>query len=126
MGKMEIKANSVDEYLANIPEEERAALEKLRKTIKSIVPDAVEVISYRIPVFRYKGRPLVGFGAARNHCSFFVMSSTVIPAFKEKLKSYDTAKGTVHFPANKPLPATLVKMIVKARIAENEGSKKKK
>ena len=126
MGKMEIKANSVDEYLANLPEEERAALEKLRKTIKSIVPDAVEVISYRIPVFRYKGRPLVGFGAARNHCSFFVMSSTVIPAFKEKLKSYDTAKGTVHFPANKPLPATLVKMIVKARIAENEGSKKKK
>ena len=126
MGKMEIKANSVDEYLANLPEEERAALEKLRKTIKSIVPDAVEVISYRIPVFRYKGRPLVGFGAARNHCSFFVMSSTVIPVFKDKFKSYETAKGTVHFPANKPLPATLVKMIVKARIAENEGSKKKK
>jgi uncharacterized protein YdhG (YjbR/CyaY superfamily) len=126
MGKMRIKANSVDEYLANVPEAERAALEKLRKIIKSVAPDAIEVISYRIPVIKHKGRPLVGFGAARNHCSFYVMSSKVIPAFKERLKSYETATGTVHFSPDKPFPATLVKMLVKARIAENEGSEKKK
>lgn len=124
--KKERKIGSVDDYLAALPEEKRIALEKLRKMIKAIVPDAVEVISYQIPVFKYKGKPLVGFGAAKNHCSFYVMSAFIIPTYKDELKSYDTSKGTIRFPTNKPLPETLVKKLIKARIAENERAIKKK
>ena len=120
MGKIRNNAKSVDEYLAVVPEMARAALEKLRKTIKLATPEATEGISYQIPVFKYKGRLLVGFGAAKNHCAFYVLSASVIPAHQDKLESYDTSAGTIRFPANKPLPATLVKMLVKARIAENE------
>jgi len=118
--KKTTKPRSVDEYLSALPDEKRAALEKLRKMIKSVVPDATEVISYRIPVFKYKGRPLVGFGAAKNHCSFYIMSSDVPRAHRDDLKFYDTSVGTIRFPASKPLPATLVTKLVKARIAENE------
>jgi uncharacterized protein YdhG (YjbR/CyaY superfamily) len=117
--------SSVDEYLANIPEKERAALKKLRKIIKSIVPDAIEVISYQIAVMKYKGKPLIGFGAGKNHCSFYVMSSRIIPTYKDQLKSYDTSIGTIRFPADKPLSAALVKTLVKARIAENDDLGKK-
>jgi len=113
------RAGSVDEYLSALPQQKRAALQKLRKIIKSVVPDTTEVISYQIPVFKYKGRPLVGFGAAKNHCSFYIMSSAVTKAHKDDLKSYDTSVGTIRFPATKPLPATLVTKVVKARIAEN-------
>jgi len=119
--KKTTRPGSVDEYLSALPEEKRAALEKLRKIIKSVVPDATEVISYQIPVFKYKGRPLVGFGAAKNHCSFYIMSSAVTKAHRDDLKSYDTSVGTVRFPATKPLPATLVTKLVKARIAENNA-----
>lgn len=115
---------SVEEYLATVSEKERIALQKLRKIIKSVVPDAVEIFSYQIAVVKYRGKPLVGFGAGKSHCSFYVMSSNVIPAHKDRLKAYDTSIGTIRFPANKPLPATLVKMLVKARIAENEAREK--
>jgi uncharacterized protein YdhG (YjbR/CyaY superfamily) len=111
---------SVDEYLSALPQEKRVALEMLREMIRSVVPDATEAISYRIPIFRYRGRPLVGFGAAKNHCSFYLMSSSVATAFRDDLKSYDTSVGTIRFPARKSLPATLVRKLVKARIAENE------
>jgi uncharacterized protein YdhG (YjbR/CyaY superfamily) len=122
MGKTRNNAKSVDEYLAAVPEMARAALEKLRKIIKSAVPEATEGISYQIPVFKYKGRLLVGFGAAKNHCAFYLLSASVIPAHKDQLESYPDSigAGTIRFPAGKPLPATLVKMLVKARIAENE------
>ncbi len=126
MPKTKTNAKTVDEYLADIPESSRGALEKLRKTIKSVVPDSTEVISYHIPIFKYQGRLLVGFGAAKDHCSFYLLSASTIPAHKDKLKSYHTAKGTIHFPADKPLPAVLVKTLVKARIAENEKLGKKK
>ena len=96
------------------------------KTIKSLVPDVTEVISYRIPAFKYKGRQLVAFAAFKNHCSFFPMSLSVMEAHKRELRSYDTFKGTIHFPASKPLPATLVTRLVKASIAENENAAGKK
>lgn len=95
---------------------DRAALEKLRKIIKSAVPDATEVISYGIPAFRYQGYVLVWFAAWKNHCSLYPISNAV----KRELKGYDTAKGTIRFTADKPLPAALVRKLVKARIAENE------
>jgi uncharacterized protein YdhG (YjbR/CyaY superfamily) len=113
-------ASDVDNYIATVPGQARQALSKLRNTIKSVVPNATEVISYQVPTFRYQGS-LVAYAALPNHCSFFVMSPAVMEAHKDELKSYDTSKGTIRFLAEKPLPESLVKKIVKARIAENEA-----
>jgi uncharacterized protein YdhG (YjbR/CyaY superfamily) len=112
---------TIDEYLAAIPADKRAALEKLRKTIKAIAPNAEECISYRLPAFRLNGKMLVAFGAAASHCAFYPMSAATVEAFKEDLKKYETSKGTIRFQADKPLPAALVRELVKARIAENGG-----
>jgi len=111
---------NVDEYLAGVPEPARGTLIGIRATIRSIVPpEATEAISYRMPTFRYKGA-LVGYAAFSNHCSFFPMNSSLIAAFKNELKNFPTSKGTIQFPVDKPLPAALLKKLVKARIAENE------
>ncbi len=124
MRKAQSSYSTIDEYLDLIPPAGREALEKLRRMIKSIIPDATEGISYRIPVIKYKGRPLVGFGMAADHCSFYVMSSTVIPRLKDRLKAYNTSTGTIRFPAGKPLSEVIVKNVVKLRIAENESTGK--
>ena len=122
------EVTSVDDYLEAVPEPARAALERIRRTIRAAAPKATEGISYQIPVFKHEGRPLVGFGsgsrrggAAKSHCSFYVMSPSVIDAHKDELKRYETAKGTVHFPIGRPLPVALVKKLVKARIEENQA-----
>jgi len=110
----------VDEYLAGVKEPARSTLKRVRATIRSVVPpDATEVISYRIPMFRYKGG-LVSFAAFKDHCSFFPMSYAVIKAFKKELKPFPVSKGTIRFPLDKPLPAALLKKMVRARLAEKE------
>lgn len=109
----------VDDYLARLPKASRDTLENLRRTIKSIVPEAVEVISYQIPTFKYKGRMLVSYAAFSEHCSFFP-GAHPIEVHQDKLSSYETSKGTVRFPVNKPLPASLIKKLVKTRIEEND------
>jgi uncharacterized protein YdhG (YjbR/CyaY superfamily) len=109
---------SVSAYLRAVPPASRAALQKLRKTIKAAAPAATEVISYGIPMFKHHGM-LVGYAAFKDHCSLF-MSTAVTSALKRDLASYDTSKGTVRFSPDKPLPATLVRKLVKARIAQNE------
>ncbi|MBI1792130.1 MAG: DUF1801 domain-containing protein [Acidobacteria bacterium] len=115
----------VDEYLARVPEPARGTLNRVRAAIRSAVPpEATEVISYRMPTFRYKG-PLLGFAAFPNHCGLYPMSPAVIEAFKNKLKNFPTSKGAIRFPVDKPLPAALVKKLVKARIAENERKKRR-
>jgi uncharacterized protein YdhG (YjbR/CyaY superfamily) len=114
-------ARDVDSYLAGVPEEARTALEALRKAIRAVVPGATEVISYQLPTFRYNGRSLVAFGAAKNHCSLYVMSTSVMDAHQDDLAGYDRARATVRFPAARPLPAALVKKLVVARIAENDA-----
>ena len=118
-GARSAPAKDVDEYLAGVPKEARATLEKLRKTIKAAAPMASESISYQMPMYKHHGM-LIGFAAFKDHCSLFP-GSAVMDAHKEELKRYDTSKGTIRFPANKPLPAALVKKLVKARIAENEA-----
>jgi uncharacterized protein YdhG (YjbR/CyaY superfamily) len=118
--------NPVDAYLAKVRPEARATLEKLRETIRKIVPEATEVISYQIPTFKLKGRCLVGFGAFKNHCSFFPMSSTVLAEFRADVGGYETSKATIRFPDDNPLPASLVRKLVKARIAENEAKENKR
>jgi uncharacterized protein YdhG (YjbR/CyaY superfamily) len=122
--KKSASAQTVDDYLAALPDEARATLEKIRKTIKAAAPKATEVISYQIPMYKYHGM-LVGFAAFKNHCSFFP-GAKPIATHKDELKAYETSKGTIRFPIGKPLPAALVKKLVKARIAENEAAFKKK
>lgn len=112
------KAKTIDDYLEELPADKRAALEKLRKTIRAVAPKAEECISYQIPAFRLNG-VLVGFGAAANHCAFYPMSSATVEAHKKELKEYETSKGTIRFQPEKPLPTALVKKLIKARIAEN-------
>jgi uncharacterized protein YdhG (YjbR/CyaY superfamily) len=110
----------IDNYLAHISEPARTALQNLRKTIRAAAPNAVEAINYKLPTFRHLGM-LVGYGATTKHCALYVMSGSVLSPFKDELSAYDTSKGTIRFPANAPLPAALVRKIVKARIAENEA-----
>jgi uncharacterized protein YdhG (YjbR/CyaY superfamily) len=120
------KTGVVDKYLAGVPEEKRAALEKLRQTIRTVVPEAEEILWYQMPTFKFEGRPLVTYAAFKDHCSLFPMSNAVIKAHAAELKSYVTSKGTVRFTSDKPLPAALVKKIVRARIKENQARAKKK
>ncbi|OGS56334.1 MAG: hypothetical protein A3K60_08300 [Euryarchaeota archaeon RBG_19FT_COMBO_56_21] len=112
-------AKDVDDYLASVSEQARVTLEKLRRIIIAAAPEAKEIISWRMPMYYYHGM-LVGFAAFKDHLSFFPGSS-VMKKHEGELKNYDTAKGTIHFPMNKPLPAALVKKLVKARIKENEA-----
>ena len=117
---MAAKPKNIDEYLAAVSADKRAALAKLRKTIRAAAPAAEECISYQLAAFRQNGM-LVAFGATANHCAFYLMSSSTVEAHKDELKSYDTSKGTIRFQADKPLPVALVRKLVKARIAENAG-----
>jgi uncharacterized protein YdhG (YjbR/CyaY superfamily) len=111
-------AKDIDEFLAAVPEDARAALQKLRAQIRAAAPEATEGISYQVPTFKHAGHPLVGFGVAKNNCTFYVMSPDVVDAHAADLKAYETGKGSIRFAASKPLPAGLVKKLVKARIAE--------
>jgi uncharacterized protein YdhG (YjbR/CyaY superfamily) len=115
---------NIDEYLARVPQPARSTLSKIRAVIRSVAPpEATEAISYGMPAFKYKGM-LVWFAAFSKHCSLFP-TAAVIEAFKKDLKSFTISKGTIQFPLDKPLPAALVKKLVKARIAQNESQKQR-
>lgn len=118
---MAARPQNIDEYLAALSDDQRAALEKIRKTIRAAAPGAEECISYQLPAFRLDGKVLVGFGATSKHCAFYLMSGSTVEAHKDELAGYDTSKGTIRFQADKPLPATLVRKLVRARIVENAG-----
>ena len=110
---------TVDEYLDAVPEPARSTLEKVRSTIRSVMPAGhTEEIRYRIPTFQYNGG-IVGYAAFPKHCSLYTMSLGVMAAFQDQLGAYETGKGTIQFALDKPLPAALVKKIVKARLEEN-------
>jgi uncharacterized protein YdhG (YjbR/CyaY superfamily) len=121
MKKAASPAGDVEAYLAAVPEPARTTLNKIRAAIRSVVPaEATEGISYGMPAFRYKGA-LVGYAAFPKHCSFFPMDPAVIVAFQDELKKYETSKGTIRFAVDKPLPAALIKKLVKARVAANDA-----
>jgi uncharacterized protein YdhG (YjbR/CyaY superfamily) len=113
---------TIDEYLARVSDDKRAALEQLRQTIRRVVPTAEECISYQMPAFRYEGRVLVYFAAAANHCAFY--PGGMVNDFKDELEAFETSKGTIRFQPGRPLPATLVRKIVKARVAQNAAKAK--
>jgi uncharacterized protein YdhG (YjbR/CyaY superfamily) len=119
------KAPDVETYLAWCPEPHRSTLKKIRAMIRSVVPkQTTEAISYGMPAFRYNGG-LVGYAAFKEHCSFFPMSATLLDDFADEIKGYRTSKGTLQFPVDKPLPAALVKKMVKARVVQNQTKKSK-
>ena len=109
---------TIDEYLAAFDGDTRTALDALRKAIRAAAPAAVECISYGVPAYRQDGM-LVGFGATARHCAFYLMSAATVAEHHSELEAYDTSKGTIRFPPGKPLPAALVRKLVKARLAEN-------
>jgi len=116
---------TVEEYLAALPKESRAALENLRKTIRAAAPQATETISYQMPAFKDRGRFLVSYAAFKDHFSLFPASKAVMEAHGEELKPYFSGKGTLRFTADKPIPAPLVKKIVKTRIEENAALRRR-
>jgi uncharacterized protein YdhG (YjbR/CyaY superfamily) len=109
----------VDTYLARLPKKTRAMLERLRRTIRAAAPMAKEVISYRMPAYMYHG-PVAFFAAFRDHCSFFPANRTTQKTFARELKPFEVSGTTIHFTVEHPLPATLVRRIVKAKVAQNE------
>lgn len=112
-----------DEFLALVPEPARAALEKLRGQIRSAAPGAEEYMGYGVPAFRQDGA-LVSYAAGKDHCSFYVQSPKTMEAFAAELTGFKTSKGAIAFQPDKPIPAALVKRIVKARLAENAARAK--
>ncbi|HJV43889.1 iron chaperone [Caulobacter sp.] len=113
---MKPSAASIDAYLAKLPPDQRQALERLRGQIRTLAPQAEEAIRYGLPTFRLNGN-LVHFGAAAKHCAFY--PGAVIDAFADRLKGFETAKGTIRFQPDAPLPPDLVADIVRHRIAQN-------
>ncbi len=115
---MKTNYQNIDEYIAGQPEAFQPMLEEIRGLIKSVVPEAEELISYQIPSFKYKYM-LVGFGATKKHCSLYLMSSRLAKEMKEELAEYSISGTTLHFDPNQRLPKTLIKKVVKARVKEN-------
>jgi uncharacterized protein YdhG (YjbR/CyaY superfamily) len=115
---MRKKPKTIDEYLASLKPDRRSALEKLRRTIHSVVPDAEECISYSMPAFRYKGHVIAGFLATAKGCSYFPFSGTILSTLSSDLETYDQTKSALHFDPKRPLPVALVRKLLKARIAE--------
>ena len=116
--------SGIDAYLARVPIDKRRALERLRRTIRSAAPSAEECISYQLPAFRLDGKALVGFGAAAEHCAFYPMSSATVGTLRKELGRFDTSKGAIRFRADEPLPAALVRKVVRTRIAENTAPRR--
>lgn len=123
---------TIDAYMQQVPGVQRQTLEKVRKAIKAAAPEATELISYQIPTFKME-YAIVAFAAFKNHCSFFTLSNEVMKKFKDELSPYYSKGITVHFPVDKPLPATLIKKIVQFRLVEDaaraaarDAKKKKK
>ena len=113
-------SKAVAAYLAALPKDSRAALQRLRKDIRAAAPGATELIAWGMPAFK-QARLLVGYAAFKEHCSLFPMSLAVMHKFATELKDFSTTKGSVHFTTLKPIPAALVRRIVKTRIAENDA-----
>lgn len=125
MLKKKQQIQNAGDYFSYLPDEQRKPLEKLRQLIKAAAPDAEEGLTYQTPAYRLNGL-LVGIAAAKTHSGFYVMSEAVMRMFKSELRAFDTAKTSIRFPINQPLPESLIKNIVKARVKENQEKAHKK
>lgn len=122
MKKNDLEPQSIDAYLANLPVDQREALELLRKQIHAFVPEVKEKISYKVPVFMYHGS-LVGFAAFKAHLSFFVMSTALVSKLSSSLTDFKHKGATIHFSPEKPIPEKILHDILKERIKENQKTK---
>lgn len=118
------KPETIDDYLAAVGPDKRAALQKLRKAIHAAVPGLEECISYQMPAFRHDGKVLVWIGAGAHHCAFY--PGGIVEALEGDLEGYETSKGTIRFQPDRPLPAALVRKIVRARIADSAAPRSRK
>jgi uncharacterized protein YdhG (YjbR/CyaY superfamily) len=116
---MDRKPSTIDEYLAPVKGEKRAALDKLRRTIRAIVPKAEERISYGMPAFRFNGKIVAGFAATASGCSYFPFSGSTLRTLADELENYDKTKSSLHFDPAQPLPVKLVRKLIKTRVAED-------
>ena len=112
------RPKTIAAYLARVDTKQRAVLQRLRRTIRSLVPDAEECISYRIPAFRWRGQIVAGFMARKGGCSYLPFSGATLGTLSRYLGGYRGTKSSLHFSADEPLPATLVRRLIEARIAE--------
>jgi uncharacterized protein YdhG (YjbR/CyaY superfamily) len=109
---------TIDAWLLQVDDDKRAALQKLRAQIRAAAPRAEECINYGVPTFKLDGRNLLHFGAGKHHCAFYTGKAPIV-TFANELAAFETSAGTIRFTPQKPIPAALVKRIVKARIEEN-------
>lgn len=115
-------SKEVDRYLKGVEPRQRAELERIRKTVQRLAPEAVESISYGMPTFKLTERPLIHFAAFKNHMSIFPASARVMKNMGEKLKDFHTSKGTLQFTIDKPIPDTVLKELITERKAEISGN----
>ena len=113
-----MSAAEVDEYLCALEEPKRSTLQTLRRTILEVVPEAEQVISYGVPAFRVSGKTIAGFAAFKTHLSYLPFSGSVLPQLADQLEGYAMTKGSLHFPADRPLPKTLVKKLIAVRLTD--------
>ena len=113
-----MSAEEVDEYLRGLDEPKRSTLQALRRTILEIVPDAEQVISYRVPAFRVRGKTVAGFAAFKDHLSYLPFSGSILGQLADELKGYTMTKSALHFPVDRPLPKTVVKKLIAVRLEE--------
>lgn len=113
-----MSAKEVDDYLASVEEPKRGTLQALRRTILEIVPDAEQVISYRVPAFRVGGETIAGFAAFKEHLSYLPFSGSVLPMLADELTGFTMTKSALHFPVDRQLPKTLVEKLIDARLEE--------
>lgn len=109
---------TVDEYLAEAPEPHRSTLIELRKTLREILPEATEELSYGVPAFKVKGKAMAGYAYFKNHCSYFPHSGSVLPELADELEAYQCSKGTLKFAIDQPLPKPLVARLVAIRLEQ--------
>ena len=109
---------TIDDYLAHVPPDQRNALERVRRAIHDIAPGVDECISYSLPAFRLHGKLVAGFGATATHCAYYPMSGSVVEKLKPKLRGYETSKGAIRFQPDKPLPVALIRQLLRARVQE--------
>lgn len=113
-----MSAAEVDEYLAAVEEPKQSTLQQLRQTILELLPDAEEVISYRVPAFRLHGATVAGFAAFKDHLSYLPFSGSVLPRLEGELVGYEMTKSALHFPVDRPLPKALVQKLIAARLED--------
>lgn len=113
-----VSKQEIDGYLASIAEPKRSTLQTLRQTIRDLLPDAEEVISYGMPAFRLNGKVIAGFAAFKNHLAYLPHSGSVFHELRDDLAGYTSTEGSLHFPIDKPLPKALVKKLIAVRLEQ--------